>query len=96
MSSMLLWNKEELLQETRCPLCMSGSYTTIFARAAQTWGVALTVPNFNRFDQVGGQWKGVLSYWDHLHYFRAEVLQLALEKRGCKVVELHTFTGAGQ
>jgi len=58
--------------------------------------VVLTVPNFNRFDQIGGKWRGVQSYWEHLHYFRAEVLRRCLTERRFAITEMHSFTGAAQ
>ena len=58
--------------------------------------LVLTVPNFNRFDQVGAKWRGVQSYWEHLHYFRAEVLSRCLTKRNFTITEMHSFTGAAQ
>ncbi len=58
--------------------------------------VVLTVPNFNRFDQIGAKWRGVQSYWEHLHYFRAEVLSRSLTNRDFTITEMHSFTGAAQ
>ncbi|MDD3813738.1 MAG: class I SAM-dependent methyltransferase [Desulfocapsaceae bacterium] len=58
--------------------------------------LVLTVPNFSCFDQVGTVWSGVQSYWEHLHYFRPDVLLTTLQQRGCIVTEIHSFTAAGQ
>lgn len=56
----------------------------------------LSVPNFDCFDQQGEEWSGVQSYWEHLHYFRSEVLRRSLEERGFSIIDFHSFTAAGQ
>lgn len=58
--------------------------------------LAVTVPNFSCFDQLGAAWSGVQTYWEHLHYFRPDVLLATLQQRGCILTEIHSFTAAGQ
>ncbi len=56
--------------------------------------LAITVPNFDRFFEEGQDWIGIQSFWEHLGYFRSEVLQNKLEKMGFEIVDVHTY-GSG-
>jgi 2-polyprenyl-3-methyl-5-hydroxy-6-metoxy-1,4-benzoquinol methylase len=54
--------------------------------------LALSVPNFDRFDKERLAWPGIQSYREHLNYFRERALTAWLEARGFRVVDMHTYT----
>ncbi len=53
--------------------------------------LAITVPNFDRFFDEGSQWVGLQSYWEHLGYFRSEVICEKLTELGFSIIEVHTY-----
>ncbi len=53
--------------------------------------LSLTVPNFDLFFKKGKNWAGVQSYWEHLGYFRSNVLYKKLSSMGMEIIETHTY-----
>ncbi len=54
--------------------------------------LAVTVPNFDRFDKEGLNWPGLQGYYEHLNYFRSRVLCRKLTDLGMYIVDAHTYT----
>lgn len=54
--------------------------------------LAVTVPNFDRFEKEGADWPGIRGYWEHLNYFKSEVLFQKLSGMGFQMIETHTYT----
>jgi len=54
--------------------------------------LALTVPNFDRYAAEGDGWPGIGSWFEHVNYFKSDVLCRHLADRGLVVLEHHTYT----
>lgn len=52
----------------------------------------LTVPNFDRFTVEGLNWPGIQSWFEHVNYFKSNVLCSRLEASGFRIIEQHTYT----
>lgn len=53
---------------------------------------ALTVPNFDRYFSEGLDWPGFQGYWEHLNYFKCEVLCNSVSALGFDIIETHSYT----
>ena len=53
---------------------------------------ALTVPNFDRFTVEGLDWAGIQSWFEHINYFKSDVLCNRIEDSGFRIVGQHTYT----